>query len=61
VADDGVGLPPGWENSQSLGWQIVKILTAQLEGSITAEACSGTRFVLRFPIGSGRCLDPEQP
>jgi len=61
VADDGVGLPPGWENSQSLGWQIVKILTAQLEGSITAEPCSGTRFVLRFPIGSGRCLDPEQP
>jgi two-component sensor histidine kinase len=60
VADDGVGLPPGWENSQSLGWQIVKILTAQLEGSITTEPCSGTHFVLRFPIGSGRCLDPEQ-
>jgi len=54
VEDDGVGLPPGWENSKSLGWQIVRILAAQLDGSLAAEPCSGTRFVLRFPIGSGR-------
>src|SRR5262249_49580173 len=26
VEDDGVGLPPGWEDSPSLGWQIVRIL-----------------------------------
>ena len=60
VEDDGVGLPPGWENSNSLGWQIVKILAAQLEGSIASEPCDGTRFVLWIPIGSGRCLVPER-
>ena len=61
VEDDGVGLRPGWENSPSLGWQIVRILAAQLEGSLAVEPCAGTRFVLRCPTGSaevGQALPP---
>jgi len=55
VEDDGVGLPPDWEkNSKSLGWQIVRILSAQLDGSLAVEPCSGTRFVLRFPQSRDR-------
>jgi PAS domain S-box-containing protein len=50
VEDDGVGLPQDWENSPSLGWQVVRILAAQLDGSLTAEPSAGTRFVLRFPL-----------
>lgn len=53
VEDDGVGLPPGWEDSKSLGWQIVRILARQLDGTLSAEPSPGTRFVMRFPLGSG--------
>jgi len=52
VEDDGIGLDPGWDNSPSFGWQVVRILAAQLDGTLTAEPSAGTRFVLRFPIGT---------
>jgi len=61
VEDNGVGLPPGWENSKSLGWQIVRILAAQLEGSLASEPCAGTRFVLRFRgAGASACQPPVE-
>ena len=53
VEDDGVGLPPGWEQSESLGWQIIRILAAQLDASLVAESSSGTRIVLRSPMNGG--------
>jgi hypothetical protein len=51
VADDGVGLPAGfeWEGGESLGRKLVVILTRQLWGEITAaEATTGAHFILRF-------------
>ncbi len=51
VEDNGVGLPDGfdWANSKSLGLQLVRVLTRQLDGVVTAESNPGTRFKILFP------------
>ncbi len=51
VTDDGVGsaAAPSPE-STSLGLQLVSTLAGQLDGSVTMERTSGTRFDLRFPL-----------
>lgn len=49
--DDGVGMKPGfdWQNSQTLGLRIVRILTKQIDGRFTLdETHEGTRFELRL-------------
>lgn len=50
VADDGVGFPAGLDHraTESLGLQLVEVLTAQLGGSTTLERGHGTRFTIRF-------------
>jgi two-component sensor histidine kinase len=50
VEDDGVGSPDvlAERGTKSLGLQIVRILTAQLGGTLKQEQASGTRIVLRF-------------
>ena len=44
VADDGVGLPAGFDakNQKSLGLQLVTMLTKQLDGSLAIESKGGT-------------------
>ena len=50
VGDNGVGLPEGldFEETESLGLQIVCTLVAQLEGNINLESKEGTRFIIKF-------------
>lgn len=50
IADDGVGSPDLLveRKTKSLGLQIVRILSAQLAGTLKQETGSGTRVVLRF-------------
>jgi two-component sensor histidine kinase len=54
VADDGVGLPPGFEigrASKSLGMRVVGSLTRQLGGQLTIpETPRGTCFRLEVPL-----------
>jgi len=53
VGDDGIGLPLelNWQNTKSLGLQIVNILTNQLKGNIELNTRDfGTEFILRFSI-----------
>jgi len=53
VGDDGIGLPLelNWQNTKSLGLQIVNILTNQLKGNIELNTRDfGTKFILRFSI-----------
>ncbi len=56
VADNGIGLPPGfdWRQSQSLGLRIVDILTTQLNGTLDCSTEGGTLFTLRFPRAQAR-------
>lgn len=54
VEDNGIGCPDGAlvKSGKSLGLRIVEILTKQLGGSLEHVACAGTRFVLRFGVGT---------
>jgi two-component sensor histidine kinase len=58
ISDNGIGLPPGftWENSQSLGMQLVNLLTQQIDGTIQVAPTGsnvagrpGTTFTVTFP------------
>jgi PAS domain S-box-containing protein len=53
VADDGVGLPAGFEMKQvkSLGLQLVPLLVEQLQGTLVVTSAGGSCFALRFPSG----------
>ena len=50
VADDGVGLPKGFDyrSSESFGLQIAHLLIEQLEGTIAVEGKKGTAFCITF-------------
>lgn len=52
VADDGIGLPPDLKVSQTdtLGLQLVTMLTQQLQGIITILREARTEFQISFPI-----------
>ena len=52
VADNGVGLPADldWKKSNSLGLQLVRMLSHQINGSLEMERSSGTVFRLKFPV-----------
>jgi PAS domain S-box-containing protein len=62
VADDGVGLPPGFDfhESPSLGLRIVDILSRQLDGTVEQTTGKGTTFSLTFPRASAD-RDLRQP
>jgi PAS domain S-box-containing protein len=50
VADDGVGMPPGvdFRKTESLGLQLVNMLTRQLRGQIEMSGDHGTLWVISF-------------
>ncbi|MGD0781434.1 MAG: sensor histidine kinase, partial [Candidatus Aminicenantales bacterium] len=50
VADDGVGLPPGFEAARfgSLGIRLIRSLTDQLAGTLSMENDGGAKFTVRF-------------
>jgi two-component sensor histidine kinase len=54
VKDDGVGLPAGFnfENSETLGVQLVSMLAGQLQGKVTIESQGGTGFQVQFPLAN---------
>ena len=52
VSDNGVGIPETFnlEQTQTLGLQLVTMLSDQLGGAIEIHRANPTRFALRFPI-----------
>jgi two-component sensor histidine kinase len=52
VADNGVGLPAGvnWKNPKTVGLQLIKMLSLQINGSIKLDRSVGTVFSLKFPV-----------
>ena len=52
VSDNGVGFPKDldFRNTETLGLQLVCILTDQLEGSIELDRSSGMTFTIKLPI-----------
>jgi PAS domain S-box-containing protein len=51
IRDNGIGLPPdfSWQEPQTFGLRIVKLLVKQLRGSIEYSTDSGTAFTFSFP------------
>jgi PAS domain S-box-containing protein len=59
VSDNGAGIPPDIDirTTETLGLQIVNMLTNQLRGTIDLERTNGTLFRIRFMKGAEkRCL-----
>jgi len=54
VRDTGIGLPAGMDfrHTDSLGLQLVGLLTEQLGGTVELERASGTQWTLRFPVSN---------
>jgi PAS domain S-box-containing protein len=52
VADNGVGLPKGtnFKKPKTLGLQLVRMLSQQINGSIELDRSAGTAFRLKFPM-----------
>ncbi|AWJ82200.1 histidine kinase (plasmid) [Azospirillum sp. TSH58] len=52
VRDDGVGLPGGYDPDRmdTLGFQLIADLTAQLHGALEYNPSTGTEFVVAFPL-----------
>lgn len=50
VSDDGIGIPENFriDNSNSLGLQLVTMLSSQLDGTIAIDVTKGTRFTILF-------------
>jgi two-component sensor histidine kinase len=50
VADDGVGMPEGFEEERfgSLGLRLIRSLTGQLGGTLAVENDGGAKFTIRF-------------
>jgi PAS domain S-box-containing protein len=55
VGDDGAGFPEGtdFRQPQTLGLQLVRTLTDQLEGTVSLSRNGGTEFIVDFPRRSG--------
>jgi two-component sensor histidine kinase len=55
VSDNGVGLPAGLDpaKAQSLGFQLIAVLTDQIGGTLAVTSSPGTQFDLHFPLGVG--------
>ncbi|MEO8050691.1 MAG: histidine kinase dimerization/phosphoacceptor domain -containing protein [Acidobacteriota bacterium] len=53
VADDGVGLPSGWDwkTSRTLGLQLVSTLARQIEAKVQVDRRNGTAFTVAFRDG----------
>ncbi|MCK5148262.1 PAS domain S-box protein [bacterium] len=51
VEDDGIGCPalPALENADTLGFELIHILTMQLEGEITIDGSNGLKVKIAFP------------
>jgi len=53
ISDDGQGIPPDMNlaKSESLGLQLVHLLTRQLHGQLDVQRSHPTRFTLKFRMG----------
>ena len=51
VSDDGAGIPPNsdFRTMTSMGMTLILSLTRQIDGTITLDRTSGTKFVVEFP------------
>ena len=56
VSDNGIGIPESvdLENSETLGLQLVTILTDQLDGTLDLKRSQGSEFIIKFTLADLR-------
>jgi PAS domain S-box-containing protein len=61
VSDNGIGLPEGFDSTQSkgMGMELIQMLTAQLKGSLTSESFGSTVFRVIVPLAAEECGGPR--
>jgi two-component sensor histidine kinase len=54
VGDSGIGFPSDidYRNTNSLGMQLLNTLATQLDGTVDLDRAGGTKFTIKFPVGS---------
>ncbi len=50
VSDDGIGLPPEYENGGGYGMNLVRMMVRQVFGELYAENCGGASFTIFAPM-----------
>jgi PAS domain S-box-containing protein len=52
VADDGAGWPPDFDpqTTDSMGWNLIRLLAGQIDGEISASGKAGSRVTLRLKL-----------
>jgi two-component sensor histidine kinase len=52
IADNGKGIPASIDpaSAPSLGFKIMRALSAQLKGNLTVESKEGTLITIQFPL-----------
>jgi two-component sensor histidine kinase len=52
ISDDGIGIPLTIDikKTDSLGLQLIEMLTAQLGGTLNLDRSKGTKFTIHFPV-----------
>lgn len=60
VADDGIGIPPHIEieNTNTLGLQLISMLTNQIQGTMELDRSIGTKFTIRFDVENTATASP---
>lgn len=49
VADDGVGLPPGYDSNNGFGMKLVRMMASKIGATLNIENTGGARFTLVAP------------
>jgi two-component sensor histidine kinase len=52
VADNGVGLPDGYQGGIGFGMKLVRMMTAKVGGTLLVDSNAGARFTLTVPMAS---------
>ncbi len=58
VADNGVGLAPGWKDKATLGMRLIELLAEQCGGKLAIHTGVGTRIVVLLPQSPGKTIHP---
>ncbi len=54
VQDNGIGFPEAvdFQNTKSLGLELVNLLVGQINGTIDLTVDGGTKFTITFPVAN---------
>lgn len=61
VADDGVGLPSGYDDGAGYGMRLVRMMVEQISGDLHVASSGGAAFMISVPMAGALILPLEAP